>query len=269
MKIVGDSRDYYDCVQAMGVDRTLLWIRKPVKETWLGDRIHSTGSNSSPFRNPSGLPYFDRMWRGSADHTIGAHYRTQYLVGFCGRIYPVFCFTANDPTWNADLGTAYSYYVAYCYNLSEVDQFVKEHTSKACQANYFEASAGGKRWRRSKWNKPERFYIEQYFELCRTKQEAFYPLFEKHHTPVFLATKEVAGEKGGEIVYNATLRDVEFYRIFDPYRAYQEISMFYNNLAAPDRPIPAISDRDMATAKGFDKWSFRKEPGQPKRRKNK
>ena len=262
MRIISETRDYYDCVQAMGVDRTLLWIRKPVKETWLGAR---SGSNSRP-TNPSGLPYFDRGWRGDC---VEAHFQSKCLVGFCGRIYPVFCFTASDPTWSAEFGPAYSRYKAYCYNLSEVDQFVKEHTSKACQAHYFEAPPCTKRWRMAQWNRPERFHFEQYFELCRTKQEAFYPLFEKHHTPVFMATAEVSGKEGGEIVYNATLRDVEFYRIFDPYRAYQEICMFYNNMAQPDRQIPAVSDKDMVTAKGFDKWSFRKEPGQKKRHKDK
>jgi hypothetical protein len=36
--------------------------------------------------------------------------------------------------------------------------------------------------------------------------------------------------------------------------------MFMCNLAVPQKPIPEVSDADMVVAKGFDKWSFRKEP---------
>jgi len=31
-------------------------------------------------------------------------------------------------------------------------------------------------------------------------------------------------------------------------------------MAMPDKPIPEVSDADMVIAKGFNKWSFRKEP---------
>jgi hypothetical protein len=48
-------------------------------------------------------------------------------------------------------------------------------------------------------------------------------------------------------------------KLFEPYQAYQEISMFVNNLAIPEKPIPKMSDEDMASIKGFDKFSFRKD----------
>lgn len=44
------------------------------------------------------------------------------------------------------------------------------------------------------------------------------------------------------------------------YTAYQELQMWMSNQAIPHKPIPKVSDKDMVTAKGFDKWSFRKEP---------
>jgi hypothetical protein len=62
------------------------------------------------------------------------------------------------------------------------------------------------------------------------------------------------------ITYNDCLEPLKFVRVFDPYTAYQEIYMFVCNTAMPDKPIPKVSDADMVTAKGFDKWSFRKEP---------
>lgn len=42
----------------------------------------------------------------------------------------------------------------------------------------------------------------------------------------------------------------------DTFTAYQELEMFFGNLARPNKPIPEILDKDMVSIKGFDKWSF-------------
>jgi len=49
-------------------------------------------------------------------------------------------------------------------------------------------------------------------------------------------------------------------KIISPYQAFQEISMFIEMLGNPEKPIPQPSDDVMRDIKGFDKWSFRKEP---------
>jgi len=246
----------------MGVDRTLLWVRKPEKIVWIG-KPKSVGFGDYE-ESASGLPYMDRMWWRDTD-TIYSRLTAQHMVGFCGRIYPVFHLTVSEPTPGIDM---YATYSSYCYNISELDDFVRNHTSKACQSNYFKPPFSHKKFRRrvSKSFKPEREHFAKYFEICRIHQEAFLSLFQQHRTPVFLATKNRSGDD--EVAFNASLRDVEFYRIFDPYRAYQEISMFFSNLAAPDRPIPKVSDKDMIEAKSFNEWSFRREPGRVKRRKH-
>lgn len=67
---------------------------------------------------------------------------------------------------------------------------------------------------------------------------------------------------GPWIEWNACLKDVDFFRVFDPFTAFQELSMYYGGvLVHPNRPIPDVSDEDMVEVKGFDKkWSFRKPP---------
>ncbi len=64
-----------------------------------------------------------------------------------------------------------------------------------------------------------------------------------------------------KIVYNASLKELEFFRLFDPYTAFQEISMFLGGLAVPLKEIPQVPDKIMVGIKGFDQWSFRKLPG--------
>jgi hypothetical protein len=44
------------------------------------------------------------------------------------------------------------------------------------------------------------------------------------------------------------------------YTAYQGLQMYFGAMAQPNRPIPEVSDKDMVSIKGFDKWSFRKPP---------
>ena len=46
----------------------------------------------------------------------------------------------------------------------------------------------------------------------------------------------------------------------DTFTAYQELQMYFGALAQPNKPIPNVSDKDMVSIKGFDKWSFRKRP---------
>ena len=50
-----------------------------------------------------------------------------------------------------------------------------------------------------------------------------------------------------------------FYRVFDTYTAAQEVEMYVGSKASPEKTIPAIADKVMASAKGFDKYSFRKD----------
>lgn len=56
---------------------------------------------------------------------------------------------------------------------------------------------------------------------------------------------------------NPQLKLYDFHRVFHPYLAYQEISMFLGNKAHPEKPIPQPDDVTMAQIKGFDKYSFR------------
>jgi hypothetical protein len=59
---------------------------------------------------------------------------------------------------------------------------------------------------------------------------------------------------------------LEFYRVFDPYQAYQEVAMWLSNQAVPIKPIPEMSDEIKAESKGFNKFSFRKDPSSKKRK---
>jgi hypothetical protein len=68
-----------------------------------------------------------------------------------------------------------------------------------------------------------------------------------------------------QTVINARLKDLHFFRVFDPARAFQEIGMYIGGvLGQQARPIRDIDDETMRGHKGFDKRSFRKMPADAK-----
>lgn len=107
-----------------------------------------------------------------------------------------------------------------------------------------------KKWHRS-WEE---------LELNRNKPEQLNIFFED--APVFLATKGYYYEmdyRGWMLTLNPRLNTVDFQQILPPVEAYQQLSMWYGNRCFNENSIPEVSDKDLAEAKGFNKYSFRKE----------
>ena len=96
-------------------------------------------------------------------------------------------------------------------------------------------------------------------------------LFREYKVPIFIVryiypwdapeNTDCQRHAGNYIILNGELKPHNFVRVFDPYAAFQEISMYLGGvLGTNNPPIPHVSDEDLSAAKGFDKWSFRKEP---------
>lgn len=68
MRIISGFRDYYDCVQSQGQDQTVHYLRTIKEVKYIGC-----------------FP-FPVCFTG---YTRSMIYVTQYIVGFCGKIYPV------------------------------------------------------------------------------------------------------------------------------------------------------------------------------------
>lgn len=65
----------------------------------------------------------------------------------------------------------------------------------------------------------------------------------------------------GDTILLPRLQDYDFGKKYDAYTAYQKIEMFLTNqLVRPDLVEHKVPDVLKAQSKGFDKWSFRKEP---------
>ena len=235
MRIISDFHDYYDSAMGYGVDYDSIWLRKPKKL----ERGIGFASCSS------------RTWGATK---LDLKYES-HTVGFCGKVYGLI----KLKKLNSDDEVVSS---VICYNIDEVDAFV-EANSKKKQLEYYNSKQGGWWWRgrfRGLNFEAKRADFAKYFKKFEEERDKHEKFFLDNNTPIFVNR-----------TINASLKKLEFYRIMDPYTAYQEIQMFFGRLRFEERPIPKISNSDMIEAKGFDlKSSFRKDPGGKKRkRKNK
>jgi hypothetical protein len=134
---------------------------------------------------------------------------------------------------------------SYLYNVDEALEHIEPLLAKR------------KRWWKPQSTKQvlESFYNQPFPMLLR-------PLAEEH--PIILLDYyfqyDNVQQAWSTIVLNPRLQDIEFFRKMDTYTVYQEITMFMYNRAFPNRPIPHVSDEDLITAKGFNQYSFRKDP---------
>lgn len=233
MRIISEFHDYYDAVQAQGQDQTVVWVRK------------SETVKFKTHRNDEGKEYpFPKFRHGIGwlrDESVRVR---QYIIGFCGKTYPVLRLSVSMDDYS------------YCYNIEEVDEFVRAHLSDQESREYFRTKGYGKYWKRKIPGK-RKDYVE-FFDECAQKQETFEHFFIEHHSPIFVATID---RWDAEMVFNAPLKEYGFYRLFDTYTAFQELAMYYGGVLGGVREhVPDVSDKDLAEAKGFNKWSFRKPP---------
>lgn len=230
MRIISKFHDYYDCIQRLGQDRTVVYLRNPkVIKGW-------------PF--PSCRGTYKDSWTNPLTKIR--------MIGFCGKIIPLvelFDEVDSDPI--------------RCWSLGEVDAFMKARLNTKAWTAYWKS-----RWARGCAYSRDRKSFKKFFDNCAQHENSYENLFRENHSPLFIATSRVFRTGKSEIVFNACLKDVEFYTRFDTYQAFQEIAMYMGGILGTHgghktkykgkMMSSEVSDRDLAAAKGFDKYSFRK-----------
>lgn len=250
MRVNSEFKDYYDVVMGDGQDLSLVYQRHRKEEA----------TKSFPFVPFGNSAYHSKM-------SVTTHH-----VGFCGQVYPVLELVPQGHYW---MGTKEARsHRRFCHSLADVDAFVKENFKDDDVELYFT-----KQYTLA-WGHGERHHnFENYFkkfdEFRASTNERAKPFFQ-NLCPVFVATYDPVWERekwssklisDGKVVYHSPLKHLEFFRVFPPYQAFQEINMWLSNQAVPMKPIPEISDEVMASIKGFDKFSFRKDPSSKKRKR--
>lgn len=269
MRIISDQHDYYDyydCVQAQGQDLTCTWVRQLEVCTFVG----------WPFPKISSGRYYSR----EEDLQI-----RQIVVGFCGKIYPMLEVgknPADDP--------------AICHSFEEVDAFIRANYKKE-QVEAYENP------KKRHWRKPDigvwKIKLLEFYEECRQKHASYERIFLENGCPVFIAQRRPisASRSSPTLVFHGRrdrskppfipdvthieidsisrscglsdermLKDLEFYKYFPTQEAFQEIHMYLGGVLGFNNPhVPVPDDKTMRDIKGFNKWSFKKEPTKKRR----
>ena len=196
---------------------------------------------------------------------------TDCVIGFCGKLYGCLRLSLPDPVYPDSYSS--KRITICCYDIEAVDSFLEKYFPAKQLAEYRnpirwkQAARGGRKW-------PARYSREvfvDFFEDVEAQKDSFKDKFIEHNAPVITAERvsyrAETKKRQAALIINPRLQDYEFFRCFDHCQTFQEIMMFVANLASPEKPIPHVSDEDLAACKGFDKWSFRQPPGKKKRKK--
>lgn len=220
MRIISEFKDYYDSVQATGYDSSFAYIRTEKSEEIKKEFLT-----------------VKRLYLSESSYTIG----------FCGKVYP--CIELNGN---------------FCYSLKDFEEALdKNYDSKDLDHYYDRPNKKKIKFTRQKFSSGNyginHKTMEQFFNRCKEQQNNYLKIFEDNYCPIFIVSHAKSFREKDLITYNARLNLYEFYRVFDPYQAFQEISMFLGGLASPEKELPKLDDKTMSEIKGFNKFSFRKD----------
>jgi hypothetical protein len=180
------------------------------------------------------------------------------VVVFCGRVYPCLEFTI------APDGDFYGPRIkkVYCYTPEQATDLYREHLSKAEQKRFFGPHKKQARWSWYGQSMLER--IEEFFDVTGDSSKDLMDFHHKVEVPIVMLS--VGNGRNPALTFNPVLKDVQFFRIVDNFTAYQELAMFVSGVLGGKSPKTIEVSNDIKIAKrGFDKWSFRKEPGKKRK----
>jgi hypothetical protein len=158
-------------------------------------------------------------------------YMKTSIIGFCGKLIPVFIFYKKEEKKQV------SNYISYenkiyevFYSSKDVLDFLKTNSIKHNRVN-------------------DILKFEEDVVSC----SKYNFIFNEFKVPVF----EISGSG---IILNNSLKEFKFKNKMDPYTCFQQISMFVSYLNNPEEEvnIRSMSDKVIRDAKGFNNCSFKK-----------
>ena len=267
MLIVSKFLDYYDKVGAQyGVDKSIVYQRKlienltPGKKRDFPDMEFLTDKDAESIKEkligvfPHGhygpgaddLNYPNVTNRKDEEHQW-------WIIGFCGKVYVVL--EVSVPGYydeNHEYIYTHSIFIHY-------DQILKTLTEKSKE----EVKSKNRRFSND--------WIGTIHVLEKLMSLDFSKFFYDRKTPCFAWNLDGTHTNSTWMIVNPKLADFEFWKIKDPFTAFQEIQQYISGVLGTDINEPVVTeDKYKIIAAGFDlKSSFRKDPGKPKPRKSK
>ena len=193
MKIVSDFKDYYDCVMRTNMNPEDIWVRDIEKEVFARN---SNCFDIQPFQYHTSTLF-------------------SFFIGFCGKVYP--CLVVIN---------AFDGIQGVAYTIDDVEQFNKDKLINVKKTWNARKNIQDTKEFFNKTYTSSVFVDKQipvYIKWCSNRYIG-YQYFKKKELETDLVEKNVF------INTDFTLNSLQFYRIFDPFTAYQEIVKYKKTL---------------------------------------
>jgi len=237
MYIIAKKKDYYDgVVGTMGIDKSIVYTR----ETQILE-------NNKEF--PKSFQHSQQYLGRRKNHfTNLAHYtmnkdsryemNSPFIIGFCGKIYVGWKFYREIPRIN--------------FGSSDTETFI------TYDREFIKKNVEVRSWSSNLLD--DLNFVDTYNSM---------DIFRKLKVPVFIYDADYNRtsidrnwpHRKEVFIINPILKEYEFYKVFDTFTAFQEISMFMGGvLGSGEKEIVEVADKYKIGQHGFDKWSFRRKP---------
>ena len=241
MRIISDFHDYYDSAQQFGQDQSIIYHRKQIE--YCVNETPTTKFNNIQKADGVLAELHDKLFqRGDfwfnfnyysnvlASKKSGTFYYTHGRLVFCGKIYNYLKVTTSSYNEN-NLVVFYDMdsFATFC-DVHEIDL----HTNK------------------------QKFHKKTPYQKIKSHLEHNYGFDEAF----FVENKFICVDfVDNRITVNPCIKDIEFYRVMDPFMCFQEIDSYIcGKLSFPQNAMVEIEDKYRIEQHGFDKHSFRKLP---------
>jgi len=233
--INNNKKDYYDgVVGTMGIDKTLIYDRKLIEieeekfpKFFKFERFHFMNKDK-PIQSLLNLKIKKELLKKYPN--IGF-----FVIGFCGKLYIGWKLYGEIINHNTSIKD-FTFKITYDYD------FIKTIVEPKGWNSNFEEDV----------QKVLNYNSLQLFRDLKTPTF----IYDGDHNRTNLKDRNKL-----KFIINPLLKDYEFYKVFDSFQAFQEISMFIGGVLGRDeKEIVEVADKYKITQHGFDyKWSFRKE----------
>lgn len=263
MRIVSKFHDYYDCIQAHGIDKSLVYVRQPkdyyYSLSWNREAIGIVEKTAEAYRYA--LPNTKRFEQKQIEWELEFE-----IVGFCGEWYIYATVTKKDKKSFEVLEKK------YLCSPEEVEAWVENTNWESIKKFFYDGEYNST------------YFLSKHSIGCKKDIKDVFlsvnkiptDIFTEFRTPIvsFHWAEDPQRRNGYQhasvLRTNGSLKELGFQAIKDPYTCYQELSMYIGGVLGVGEPeIVSISDNDMRDKKGFNDLSFKTRPGTKKPRRKK
>lgn len=286
MKIISKRKDYYDQAAGAGYDDSIHFIRDHIELL----RHRGSSQKEDDFKKEEALQFLDHKNANLLSCPVLLNKtnkkKTHVILSvakvlFCGKLYS--CIIAdyflNSPGIISVFGNDVEHKQKIFYDLDKLMEFLEENE---IDLSYEPQS----KWESHKFVENFSEKIKKRIEGCFVVKDEFFDLalekkivvatFKKGYTEYgrYNAPDRVDLDiirydwhtqtwiRPDEIIINGfNLNELQFFKVFDFTKAYQELEMFIGGvLTSIGNKMVEVSDKSKIAKHGFDKRSFRKEP---------